>query len=109
MPDMEDTSRPQHSLNPQRRLRDDVCTSGPRKKMYAVMFKLPILGHLTCRSRTADPLMHHGRHFGRTIHALCNVHPLILNGLLRVGELRDEPEESFSLEYKAFPFFWLTS
>lgn len=46
----------------------------------------------------SDPLVHHGRHFGRTVHALCNVNALITNGILRLGELVDEPEESFTPE-----------
>lgn len=46
----------------------------------------------------ANPLIHFGRHFGRTIHALCNVNVLITNGLLRLGELADEPEDSFTIE-----------
>ncbi|KAH7919885.1 hypothetical protein BV22DRAFT_1050765 [Leucogyrophana mollusca] len=46
----------------------------------------------------ADPLVHHGRHFGRTVHALCNVQALITNGILRLGELADEPEETFTAE-----------
>lgn len=47
----------------------------------------------------SDPLVHHGRHFGRTVHALCNVNALITNGILRLGELADEPEEAFTSEY----------
>ena len=49
----------------------------------------------SCRS---DPLVSYGRHFGRTVHALCNVQSLLTNGLLRLGELAGEPEESFSAE-----------
>jgi hypothetical protein len=49
----------------------------------------------------ADPLIHHGRHFGRTIHAMCCVLALLKNGILRMGELADEPEESFTAEYIA--------
>jgi hypothetical protein len=45
-----------------------------------------------------DPLVHHGRHFGCTVHALCRVHTLLTNGILREVELADEPEESFSKE-----------
>jgi len=45
-----------------------------------------------------DPLVHHGRHFGRTVHALCRVHTLFTNGILREVELADQPEESFSNE-----------
>ena len=47
-----------------------------------------------------DPLIHYGRHFGRTVHALCNIHALINNGILRLGDLADHPEESFSAEYR---------
>ncbi|KAH6894784.1 hypothetical protein BKA70DRAFT_1117381 [Coprinopsis sp. MPI-PUGE-AT-0042] len=36
-----------------------------------------------CRT---DPLVHHGRHFGRTIQAFCRVQTLIKNGLLRSVE-----------------------
>jgi hypothetical protein len=46
----------------------------------------------------SDPLVSHGRHFGRTIHALCNIQTLLTNGLLRLGELADEPEEAFTYE-----------
>ncbi|KIM75190.1 hypothetical protein PILCRDRAFT_681578 [Piloderma croceum F 1598] len=45
-----------------------------------------------------DPLVHHGRHFGRTVHALCSVSVLINNGILRMGELADQPDESFTQE-----------
>lgn len=48
----------------------------------------------------SDPLIHHGRHFGRTLHALCNIHSLITNGILRTIELDDDPEleHSFTTE-----------
>jgi hypothetical protein len=46
----------------------------------------------------SDPLVSQGRHFGRTVHALCNVRTILTNGLLRLGELADEPDETFSLE-----------
>jgi len=45
-----------------------------------------------------DPLVHHGRHFGRTVHVMCSVNALINNGILRMGELRDQPEETFTHE-----------
>lgn len=43
-------------------------------------------------SRT-DPLVHYGRHFGRTIHALCTVSALLNNGLLSMEQVvkADEP------------------
>jgi hypothetical protein len=43
--------------------------------------------------------VHHGRHFGRTIHALCSVNALLTNGILREVELAERPEETFSAEY----------
>jgi hypothetical protein len=49
-------------------------------------------------SRLTDPLVHHGRHFGRTVHALCSLHALITSGLLRDGERSEDPEESFTTE-----------
>ncbi|KAH6908698.1 hypothetical protein BKA70DRAFT_1103234, partial [Coprinopsis sp. MPI-PUGE-AT-0042] len=39
----------------------------------------------SCRT---DPLVHHGRHFGRTIQAFCRVQTLIKNGLARSIQLR---------------------
>ncbi|KAH7918541.1 hypothetical protein BV22DRAFT_1108331 [Leucogyrophana mollusca] len=45
-----------------------------------------------------NPLVHYGRHLGRTVHALCNVQALITNGILRLGELADELEESFTVD-----------
>ncbi|KAF9241132.1 hypothetical protein BU15DRAFT_32846, partial [Melanogaster broomeanus] len=41
---------------------------------------------------TQDPLVHHGRHFGRAVHAFCNVQTLITNGLGVMGEEEGEPE-----------------
>jgi hypothetical protein len=49
-----------------------------------------------------DPLVHHGRHFGRTLHAMSNIQVLITNGVLRMGELADQPEETFTAELVAF-------
>lgn len=43
-----------------------------------------------------DPLVHHGRHFGRTVHALCNVNALVTNGILRLQVLAEQPDEDFS-------------
>jgi hypothetical protein len=47
----------------------------------------------------SDPLIGHGRHFGRTVHALCNIQALLTNGILRLGEQAHEPEETFTAEY----------
>jgi len=59
-----------------------------------------VIAHCSSPSSTAtDPLVSYGRHFGRTIHALANVKVLITNGILRLGELAEDAEESFTIEY----------
>jgi hypothetical protein len=45
-----------------------------------------------------DPLVHHGRHFGRTIHALCRVQALLTNGIIRETEMDTVSEETLSTE-----------
>ena len=37
-------------------------------------------------SRTSNLLVHHGRHFGRTVHAMCSVQALITNAIVRIGQ-----------------------
>ena len=39
-----------------------------------------------------DPLVHHGHHFGRAVHAFCNVQTLVMNGLQAMSDdaLEDE-------------------
>ena len=56
----------------------------------------------------SDPLVHHGWHFGWTVHALCSVYALLTNGLLRDGEQSDEPEDSFTAEYVIFHLSLIT-
>ncbi|KAG2062737.1 hypothetical protein BDR04DRAFT_1039847 [Suillus decipiens] len=50
------------------------------------------------RPAATDPLVHYGCHFGRTVHALCNFQALLTNGILRMGELAEIPEENFMAE-----------
>ncbi|KAG1776441.1 hypothetical protein EV702DRAFT_920426, partial [Suillus placidus] len=47
---------------------------------------------------TSDPLVSHGRHFGRTVFALCNYPSLLTNGILRLEQMEDTPLEDFSSE-----------
>ena len=49
-------------------------------------------------SRSADPLIHHGRHFGQTVHDMCNVQMLITNGILGMGEDEEVSEELLTSE-----------
>lgn len=55
------------------------------------------------RQSATDPLVHHGRHFGRTVHALCTVRTLLNNGIIRMRNLTQKPENTFSQEYYSFP------
>jgi hypothetical protein len=92
------------SLSVARRRLDDALQQGPRKKPYlhpapclALLLMLSwMIDYYRCLS---DPLISHGRHFGRTVHALCNVQTLLTNGLVRMDELADEPEETSTSEY----------
>lgn len=49
-------------------------------------------------STTQDPLVHHGRHFGRAIHTFCNLQTLISNGLVLMGDGADDHLEEISEE-----------
>lgn len=81
--------------------RQNALELGPRKKPYVVGDTLLcVYTHLTpfCTgSCTTDPLVHHGRHFCRTVHALCNVSALLTNGIVRLTEER--PDEELTEEY----------
>lgn len=82
-----------------------LSSSDPGKKCEASLrWHCNHLWNLNSRNVT-DPLVHHGRHFGRTIHAMCRVHTLVTNGILREGELADRPEESFTAEYDTPSYF----
>lgn len=65
---------------------------------FHLLHKQNWLLNISCRT---DPLVHHGRHFGRTVHALTNVAALLNNGLLYMSELSEQPDETFSHEYVA--------
>ena len=59
-----------------------------------------------------DPLIHYGRHFGRTIHAFSNVQNLILNGLdveTRIGTDNAESDLSTMSVIYLFSSFFLAS
>ena len=77
----------------------DALQQGPRKKPLVAYFDLTwSFRWLSPCSRATDPLVHHGRHFGRTIHALCNVHALIEQGIGRMLRLSENPDEIFTLQ-----------
>ncbi|KAF8074612.1 hypothetical protein FPV67DRAFT_1408440 [Lyophyllum atratum] len=64
-----------------RRPRENSLQFGPRKK-----------------ATSADPLVGHGRHFGRTVHALCRIHTLINNGMKHEVDYNKNPEHPFSIQ-----------
>ena len=63
--------------------RPSALQLGPRKKP-SVSYSTFFFAHRwwLAFSATQDPLVHHGRHFGRTVHAFCNVQTLLTNGLM---------------------------
>jgi hypothetical protein len=87
---------------------------GPRKKSY-VLTTFGLLNaayYFPGASCATDPLVHYGRHFGRTLHVFCTVGALLSNGILRMGELSEQSEDTLTHEF-VFPFSsynaWLTS
>jgi len=55
----------------------------------------------SCRT---DPLIGHGRHFGRTTHAFCNIHSLIVSGITWMAESYEEADEWYTAEFVGTPF-----
>ncbi|KIJ59336.1 hypothetical protein HYDPIDRAFT_33275 [Hydnomerulius pinastri MD-312] len=53
---------------------------------------------------TQDPLVHHGRHFGRAVHAFCNVQTLLTNGIILMSKDTDD-EALTTVERKKFSIF----
>jgi hypothetical protein len=51
------------------------------------------------RSCASNPLIHHGRHFSRIVHAMCNVQALVTNGILLLGKKKEVAEESLITEF----------
>lgn len=41
------------------------------------------------KSSGADPLVHYGRHFGRTVHAMCSIHAVIVTGLIHAAKIAE--------------------
>ena len=64
---------------------------GPRKKPYVILTSNVLIAILLCTRTSQDPLVHHGHHFGRAVHAFCNVQTLVMNGLQAMCD--DAPED----------------
>ncbi|KAI6011922.1 hypothetical protein BKA83DRAFT_4466618 [Pisolithus microcarpus] len=81
-----DSSR---TANGQKRVHPSALELGPRKK-----------------PTTQDPLVHRGRHFGRAVHAFCNVPTLFTNGIILLSEGGSDTLESLTVdERKEFAAF----
>ena len=87
-----------------KRASSNALQLGPRKKPYVALLSFEPLVSLpyTC-STSQDPLVHHGRHFGRAVHAFCNVQTLIVNGLQFMYD--DRPgDENLTAAYVAHSY-----
>ncbi|KAG2747871.1 hypothetical protein P692DRAFT_20875193 [Suillus brevipes Sb2] len=72
---------------------EDATSSIPNKLGSSALQMVP-----QKRASASDPLVSHGRHFGRTIFALCNHPSLLTNGILRLEQIEDTPLEDFPAE-----------
>jgi hypothetical protein len=92
-----DENEPQQQLGSslgRRQRLDNALELGPRKKAYPFLLHLfTITSSLNSASCLTDPLVHHGRHFGRTVHALCRVHAVLNNGILRESSILGDVEQ----------------
>ena len=64
-------------------VRSDLGAGSNRKKFPTAP---PSISNAYLCRHSGDPLIHYGRHFGRTVHSMCNVKSLLTNGMLRMGE-----------------------
>jgi hypothetical protein len=71
---------------------------GPQKKVLAAPCFHRFLSTHLALSSLSDPLVSHGRHFGRTVFALCNYPSLLTNGILRLEQMENTALEDFSAE-----------
>lgn len=60
-------------------------------------------------SRAGDPLIHYGRHFGRTVHSMCNVQALITKGIEYLAEEEPVAEESLTFQFVPVSFVSIPS
>ncbi|KZP11823.1 hypothetical protein FIBSPDRAFT_898713 [Athelia psychrophila] len=51
-------------------------------------------------STTTNPLTHYGRHFCRTVHAMCNIQALLTAAIIRVAQFETRPLEEYSFEHR---------
>ncbi|KAG1891596.1 uncharacterized protein F5891DRAFT_1131556 [Suillus fuscotomentosus] len=71
------------SADPSRKRSASALHTGPRKK-----------------AASSNPLVLHGRHFGRTVFSLCNYPALLTAGILRLEELQDSHIEDYPADVR---------
>ena len=73
-----------------------------RKRMCPPHFPTALLlsyhGLIFKSSCGADPLIHHGRHFGHAVHAMSNISALLNNGIIWLVEQEENPGLVLSCE-----------
>jgi hypothetical protein len=83
--------------NANKRPLSNALELGPRKRPYVDLSVIP--SSISLLLRTAqDPLVHHGRHFGRVVHAFCSVQTLITNGIAMLAEQENGDMESITVQ-----------
>jgi len=72
------------------------------QKTVSILFLLFVLPHSIYFAfrLTQASLVHHGRHFGRTVHLFCSIQTLLTNGILSMAE--ESEANSLSAAYVAF-------
>lgn len=76
-----------------------TCTVQKTVSISFLLFVLPHCIYFAFRS-TQDPLVHHGCHFGHTVHSFCSIQTLLTNGILSMVE--ELEVNSLSAAYVAF-------
>ncbi|KAG1854093.1 hypothetical protein C8R48DRAFT_610352 [Suillus tomentosus] len=79
----DDENHPPFAGDPSRKCSGSALHLGPCKK-----------------AASSNPLVLHGRHFGRTVFALCNYPALLTSGILRLEELQDTLIEDYPADVR---------
>ena len=81
----------------------DNASDAPQKRQYVRLLERFQMTAGSLRifvvCRRSDPFVHHGRHFGRTVHAQQDIRVLIKHCLSHREVLEKNPGQSLSAEY----------
>jgi hypothetical protein len=80
--------------------RPNALSTGPKRKPSVYSYHCIVCVRLhPYRRSVSDPLVGHGRHFRRTVHAMVQVSVLVRNGIERSIELEEgRAMETFSVQ-----------